>query len=141
MTRRPRHGRGLRASAGSFPSAAVGRSQLDPIVEASGARLTRLTGAGRRGTGIPAFQVVAVDLPSRQQIEQCSPSAVTDGTLLASHARNADATLTVTLFTHPLRLWSDRTGVSLTALVRQTLAEQVAAAVGRSAQDLDPEVD
>lgn len=141
MTRRPRHGRGLRASAGSFPSATVGRAQLDPIVEASAVRLTRLTGAGRPGSPIPAFQVVAADLPNRRQIEGCSPAAVTDGALLASYIRDADGSLMVTLFTHPLRLWSDGTGVSLTQLVRQTLAEQIAAAVGRSAQDLDPEVD
>ena len=104
-------------------------------------RLTRLTDAGQPGSAIPAFQVVTADLPNRRQIEGCSPSAVTDGALLASHVRAADGTVTVTLYSRPLRLWSDGTGVSLTRLVRQTLAEQVAAAVGRQPEDLDPEVD
>jgi len=141
VARRPRHGRGLRASAGSFPSAAVGRAQLDPIVEASAVRLARLSGAGQPGSPIAAFRVVTTDLPNRRQIEGCSTSAVTDGALLASHVRAADGTVTVTLYSHPLRLWSDGTGVSLTQLVRQTLAEQVAAAVGRLPEDLDPDVD
>lgn len=108
---------------------------------ASEARLTRLTGAGRPGSLIPAFRVVTADVPSRQHLERCRPADVTDGALLATHVRRADGTLTVTLFTHPLRRSADGTVASLTRLVRQTLAEQVAAAVGQSAADLDPEVE
>lgn len=104
-------------------------------------RLTRLTAAGRPASPIPEFRAVLADLPSRQQIEACSPAALADGALLGSHDRGADGILTVTLFTQPLRLWSDGTGVSLTRLVRQTLVEQVAAAVGLPPEDLDPEID
>lgn len=141
MTRRPRHGRGLRASAGSFPSAAVGRARLGPIVDAAVVRLARLTDAGRPWSAVPAFQVVTADLPNRREIEGSSPSAVADGALLASHVRADDGTVTVTLYSQPLRLWSDGTGVPLARLVRRALVEQVAAATGQLPEDLDPDVE
>ena len=141
MTRRHRHGRGLRVSAGLFPRSAVGRDRLTPIAEAAAVRLTRLTGAGRPESAIPVFTVTVTDLPTRALVEQCQPSAVADGALLAQYRRGQDGDVLITLFARPLLLWTDNTGTSLPRLVRQAVAEQLAMAVGVQAGDLDPEAD
>jgi hypothetical protein len=131
----------LRVTAGRFPRATVGRDRLTPIAEAAAVRLTRLTGAGRPESAIPAFAVTVAELPPRELVEQCHPSEVADGALLARHRRTADGALLITLFARPLLLWTDGTGTSLPRLVRQAMAEQLALAVGVQAGDLDPEAD
>ena len=141
MSRRHRHGRSLRAGGGSFPSASVGHRRLRAIAEASRVRLTRLTRAGHPGSAVPALTVGIADLPDRHRIAAAEPRDLIDGELLASSRRRADGTVSVTLFALALQLGSDGTTAGLTYLVRQTLAATVAAELGVSAAELDPEAE
>ena len=141
VTRRHRHGRSIRVTAGVFPRSAVGRDRVNPVAQAAAARLTRLTGAGRPGSTIPAFEVDVAELPSRDQVARYGPSDVTSGALLSAHRTAEDGALVITVFARPVLLWATGTGVSLPHLVRQALAEQLATAVGVEPGDLDPEVD
>ncbi len=141
MSRHHRHGRSLRAGGGSFPSAPVGRRRLSAIAEASRVRLARLARAGHPGSALTALTVGIADLPDRGRITAAGPDDLIDGQLLASSRRRADGTVSVTLFALALQLGSDGTTAGLTHLVRQTLAAQVAAELGVSATDLDPEAE
>ncbi|MCZ3389946.1 MAG: metallopeptidase family protein [Actinomycetia bacterium] len=139
MVRRHRHGRSLRVTGGVSPRSGVGLGRLAPVVDAAAIRLARLTGAGHSESAIPAFDITVAPLPPGDQIDQSEPSDVTGGALLAGHQTTSEGAIVITLFARPLLLWADGTGVSLTSLVRQAMAEQLATAVGLDAQDLDPE--
>ena len=108
VTRRHRHGRGLRVTDGVFPRSAVGRHRVTPVVEAAAARLTRLTSAGRPGSPVPAFEVDVAELPARDQVARCEPSDLADGALLAASHKPADGALVITVYARPMLLWTDR---------------------------------
>jgi hypothetical protein len=141
VARRNRHGRDLRVTGGASPRSAVGLHRVAPVVDAAAIRLARLTGAGQAGSAIPAFDVIVVPMPTGDQIDQCEPSDIADGALLAQHERHAEGVIVITLFARPLLLWADGTDASLPRLVRQAMAEQLGAAIGQEPKDLDPEAD
>lgn len=128
-------------TAGIFPSSAVGRERLAPVVEAAAIRLTRLTAAGQPDSAIPSFNVTVAELPPAQLIDRCQPSDVPEGALLAGREQTADGGQLITLYARPLLLWADGTDAALTRLVRQALVDQLARAVGVEASELDPEAD
>lgn len=141
VVRRHRHGRGLRVTGGISPRSAVGLQRVMPVVDAAALRLARLTGAGHHESAIPAFDVTVEPVPPGDRIDQNEPSDIADGALLAVHRTTSEGTIIITLFARPLLLWTEGTGMSLPRLVRQAIAEQLAIAVGVTAQDLDPEAD
>jgi hypothetical protein len=112
-----------------------------PLVDAAAIRLARLTGAGGSDSAVPSFEVIVAPVPTSDQIDQTGLADVSDGALLARHRRTPGGPVVITLFARPLLLWADGTGASLPRLVQQAMAEQLAAAVGREAHDLDPECD